>query len=235
MLGPDEVLALGSAASLAAAFADLSSTPPEVVPIDLLGSDQLPHHRALLAEGLTRALCRRLPAKPMIRDGRYRLRIVPVSSDGPDFLREITAALRSTYDTPLTGVLPAATFGTNPAGTGRTWAEGLRLHFETRLDVTWMIFVPYTWVEPSAAAEEARRENSPRPPDPAGPWIAERWARRRKNETWAGLIDAWSTALCPDRPTTTVHALRRADAAVPDAVGGSFVLGHTTAYSREMG
>lgn len=237
VLGPDEVLALGSAASLASAFAGTggSSTPPEVMPIDLLRSDQPPHHRALLAEALTRALCRRLPTKPMIRDGRYRLRIVPVSSDGPDYLREIATVLRSAYDTPLTGELPVTTFGANPAGTARCLAEGLRLHFETRLDATWMIFVPYTWVEQSAASEEARRENRPPPPDPAGPWIAERWARRRKNETWAGLIDAWATALSPDRPTTTVHALRRADAAVPDAMGGRFVLGHTTAYSREMG
>lgn len=234
-LGSDEVLAFGSAARLSAAFAEISSTPPEVVPIDLLGPSQLPHHRALLAEALTRGLCRRLPAKPIVRDGRYRLRIVTVSSEGPDYLREIAAALRRAYDTPLTGVLSATTYGTNPTGAGRAWAEGLRLHFDTRLDVTWMVFVPYTWVESSAAAEQARRENSPRPPDPAGPWIAERWARRRKNETWAGLIEAWATALSPDRPTTTVHALRRADAAVPDAVGGAFMLGHTTAYSREMG
>jgi len=232
VLGPDEVLALGSPANLQAALD--TPEPPSVIDIDPLAAEAPPHVRALAAEALTRGLARKLSAKPKIRDGGNRLVLTPVHRpEEPPQIASARELLQSAYGEPVCGLLPAA-YGTSAAGNRRTFAEGIRLNLERRLGVTWLLFVPFTWVEATAEmAEAARAAARDRPIDPSAPWNTERWVRRRFNEKWATIVAAWAQALAPHTPSTVIHALPRAVADLPDAVGGAFQIGHVTAYSRE--
>lgn len=162
-----------------------------------------------------------------------RLIISNRRDDEPEAFTEARALLTEAYATSLRGVLPA-TLGRNAENKPRRYAEAIRLHLEHRLGVTWVLFVPYTWVEASTETVEARRAGLARPADPAGAWIAERWAVRRRNETWARLVDGWSRAISPDSPGTTVHTAPSPplDGTHLDAV---FVIGHVNAFSRRAG
>jgi hypothetical protein len=63
--------------------------------------------------------------------------------------------------------------------------------------------------------------------DPANDWIRERWVTRKKNETWAKLIAAWTAAITPERRETPLRLTR----ALGGDAFGEFRLGHTSAYS----
>jgi len=231
VLASAEVLAFGCPDDLQTALG--ASGPPDVVELDLLAADAPSHQTALLGEALTRGLARRLPTRPRVRNGRNRLIVVPAREGEPDQLAAIRQALQQAYDQPVGGQL-SRSLGTSDTGGRRKFAEGVELRIERWLNQTWLIFTPFTWTELTAEMAEASRLRSPRRPlDPAAPWIAERWAMRRRNETWANILAVWSAALAPRSGSCLVYALPRVVGERPDAVGGSFELGSITAYSRK--
>jgi hypothetical protein len=85
-----------------------------------------------------------------------------------------------------------------------------------------MIFTPFTWVE-----RWERPEGQFNVFDPANDWIRERWVTRKKNETWAELIAAWTAAITLERRETPLRLTR----ALGGDAFGEFRLGPTSAYS----
>lgn len=206
---------------------------PVNVAVDLLSADADTYARALALEALTRGLANRLPVRPGTRRGRFRLVVTDPSGDEPDHLTAVRRVLSKGYIDALTGSIPGGgRYGLTTEGNRRRYAEGLRLHLEHRLGVSWLVFVPFTWMETWAGAVGAREQGLAVPPDPAGPWNLERWAQRRRNQVWARLIDAWTSVIAPDRPVTRVHALRRAIRDQDGALDAVFHIGSASAYSR---
>lgn len=218
------VLALGSPHVLRIALQlDGQIEQCDISPLEQAASTA---ERALVYEALTRGLARSLPAQPRIRDSGHRLIVTPERGDRPDSERQaqVRALLANAYGEALTGQCPMA-LGRGVDGKARRFAESVELSLEWRLGTLWLLFVPRTWV--SALPTGDRRKGLG---DPASAWRKERWVSRR-NERWALIIDAWAKALAPQERTQI--------AALPstlrerDLVGGMFVLGKTTAYSRE--
>lgn len=232
VLGPDEILALGSAGDLVRCLDAVDQ--PTGVDIDPLAGNARAHITGLVGEALVRGLARRLPVRPIIRDRGSGNRLVVVSGGGDesDHNRCIRDRFAAAYGGPLTGTLPPR-LGTSPDGNSRSYAEGVRMRLERAVETVWLVFVPFTWTEATAEMAAAARAGAPRPVDPAGDWNRERWAQRRRNETWAVILAAWADSLAPDRPTTRIHALSRRTADQQDATGGAFALGAVTAYSRQ--
>lgn len=219
----DRVIALGSATQLASAL-PLTGLPSEVT-IDCHRKDAPTLERAVTYEALTRGLARRLPVRALIRDRGHKLVVKAARNDRPDSTAQATAreTLVRAYGDPLTGACPTS-LGRGRDGQRRSFAEGVRLNVEWRLDQLWLLFVPYTWVSPVDRTSDAGRSG-----DPASVWRKERWVNRR-NEKWAEIIAAWASILAPD-PQTRIAAL----APGPDndaIVSQEFVLSSTTAYSR---
>jgi hypothetical protein len=218
------VLALGSATQLAAALP--LTGPPSEVTIDSHRADAPTLERAVISEALARGLARRLPVRALIRDRGHQLVVTPTSTDRPDSAGQSTArqALIRAYGDPLTGLCPAS-LGRGPDGHRRSFAEGVRLNVEWRLDQLWLLFVPHTWVSPVDRPNGTARTTG----DTASAWRKERWVNRR-NEKWAEIIAAWASILAPDAETKMALLPPGADS---DAiVRQGFVLSRTTAYSR---
>ena len=197
------VVALGSDADLRQALDDVILGRRPADP----GTDTVV--RGLLLNSLTRALSHDRPLRPVFRRSSNELVI-----RDPSNLRDPAAKanadrafseLRSVYGTDL--------FGTLAKYDGRRYAEGLRLRLEDRLSTWWLIFEPFTWVEPHP--DRIR-------PDPIAPWIRERWFQRR-NQKWAEMVAVWASVLAPTSQTT-VLAWKGDDST-------RFVLGGTTAWS----
>ncbi|MBM7510292.1 hypothetical protein JOE61_004106 [Nocardioides salarius] len=182
--------------------------------------------RALVYEALARGLARNLPVQARIRDSGHRLIVAPERGDRPDDQgqSQVRALLAEAYGDPLTGQCPM-NLGRGIDGKARRFAEALELSLEWRLGVLWLLFVPRTWV--SALPQKDRQKGLG---DPASAWRKERWVNRR-NERWASIIDAWAKALAPHERTEV--AVLPSTLTERDLVGGTFVLGKTTAYSRE--
>jgi hypothetical protein len=232
VLGPGEVLAFGDPSQLRVALG--ADTEPVVIAIDVLAATAPSHVQALIADALVRSLARRLPAKPRIRQRGNQLVLVEPSEGERRDKAELRAQFAAAYGQPVTGRLDPRLYGTAPDGTARAWAEGVRLHLDWRLDVLWLLFEPFTWVQQSADMAAARdRGDQAATPDPSGPWNTEHWAKQRFNETWAKLIDTWAAAFAPHRPTTRLQVLTRHLASEPGSVGGAFTIGGVTAWSRE--
>jgi hypothetical protein len=233
VLSSGHVLAVGLANQVQQ-VADTGQTPAKVT-VDPMSADADTHVRALAAAALTRGLALRLPVKPMTQRGRCQLVVTEPREREPDHLADARRALRVGYDGALTGFVPdPERYGATAEGNRRRFAEGLRLYVEHRLETAWLVFVPFTWMETWVGAVEARTEGLPLPPDPAGPWNRERWARRRRNEAWARLIGAWAAAIAPERPMTHVHVLRRAMRDEDGALDAVFDIGSASGYSRRM-
>jgi hypothetical protein len=220
-----QVLALGSAAVLGKAL-DLDGAAVEI-DIDPAAEHAATIERALIYEAITRGLARELPVRARIRDSGHRLIVAPENPERPDSSRQVDCRrlLETAYGEPLTGQCPL-NLGRGPDGQARRFAEAVELSLEWRLGVLWLLFVPRTWVS------GLPRDGRPSGPqgDPASAWRKERWVNRR-NERWAAIIDAWAKSIAPtDR--TEVPVLP-AGLGERDLVGGRFVLGKTTAYSRE--
>lgn len=182
--------------------------------------------RALAYEALARGLARGLPVQARIRDSGHRLIVTPERTDRPDSERQaqVRALLANAYGDPLTGQCPM-NLGRGVDGKPRRFAESVELSLEWRLGVLWLLFVPRTWV--SALPQNDRKKGMG---DPASAWRKERWVNRR-NERWASIIDAWARALAPTERTQA--PVLPSTLTERDLVGGTFVLGKTTAYSRE--
>lgn len=219
------VLALGSSTQLASALP--LTAPPAEIAINCHREDSPTLERAVAYEALTRAVARRLPARALIRDRGHQLLVRGLSTDRPDSAAQADArkTLAQAYGEALTGICPTS-LGRSPDGQRRTFAEGVRLNVEWRLDQLWLLFVPHTWVSPLERPTVGVRSMTG---DPASAWRKERWVNRR-NEKWADIIAAWAKVLAPD-PETRVAVLppsRDADTIVSQ----EFVLSRTTAYSR---
>jgi hypothetical protein len=219
----ERVLALGSLTQLASAL-PLTAAPCEVT-IDTHREDAPTLERAVAAEALARGLARRLPVRARIRDRGQQLIVTATRTDHPDTPDRANArsALARAYGDPLTGICPAA-LGRGPDGQRRSFAEGVRLNVEWRLDQLWLLFVPHTWVSPGERTNSGGRTG-----DPASAWRKERWVNRR-NEKWAEIIAAWASILAPEAETKIAVLPPGPDS---DAiVSQEFVLSSTTAYSR---
>lgn len=219
-----EVLALGSPQVLRSALR--FDGPIEQCDIRPLSQDVSTAERALVYEALARGLARGLPVQVRIRDSGHRLIVTAERSDRPDNQRQsqVRALLAEAYGDALTGQCPM-NLGRGVDGKSRRFAESVELSLEWRLGVLWLLFVPRTWV--SALPKDDRKKGVG---DPASAWRKERWVNRR-NERWASIIDAWAKALAPDERTQV--AVLPSTVTERDVVGGTFVLGKTTAYSRE--
>jgi hypothetical protein len=219
-----QVLALGSAQVLGSALQ--FEGPIEQCDINPLAQGASTAERALAYEALARGLTRGLPVQARIRDSGHRLIVNPERSDRPDSERQaqVRAMLANAYGDPLTGQCPI-NLGRGVDGKARRFAESVELSLEWRLGVLWLLFVPRTWV--SALPQNDRKKGIG---DPASAWRKERWVNRR-NERWASIIDAWAKALAPLERTQV--AVLPSTLTERDLVGGTFVLGKTTAYSRE--
>lgn len=201
------IVALGSDSDLRAATGDelASST------FGLRASDPVQDTvvRGLLFQALARGLTRGRPFRSHFREGGHELFLSDPSLITNETMRkEVAAALpafRSVYGADL--------FGTLPRFDGRRYAEGVRLRFDNRLDRWWLLFEPFTWVEPHP--ERVR-------PDPVAAWIRERWFKRR-NKEWAQMVAIWAAVIAP-HPRTEVYSWTGDQST-------KFVLGGTTAWA----
>jgi hypothetical protein len=209
----------------AEAFASLAAeqpgTKPETRDIKLTTAPVDPGVHALALEGITKALCSQLPTRP--RSTRRENALLLTEFEDLDLERaEVLRSLRSAYDKRTDGTLNPQ-YGPNQHGAPRAYAEAVRLHLEHRWGWSWLIFTPFTWVERWERPEDQRHT-----PDPVNDWLRERWVGRKKNETWAQLIAAWTEAITPGRQETVVRMPR----ALGGATFGEFRLGNVSAYSR---
>lgn len=203
--GSGEVLALGDPSSARLQLASEASTrgvaPPvdaSTVVIDPLAVDAAAHHRSVLVQVIAKMLTHTLPVRMQAtKSGTARIIVEAPRRGETGNSAAARARLRSVYDEPLYGDLPAA-FGLNK-GKRRRFAEELRLDFDFQSDRAWLLFRPATWVEPP---ESTTSEKAPSAElDPATGWANERWARRRRNENWAELISVWSELIAPHHRT----------------------------------
>jgi hypothetical protein len=205
-----EVLGFGSTSSLTSALGAAASNSVFGVRAVDLQSDTIAF--GLVYQSLARALCRDRPFRFDLRSSGHTLHLI-----NPSTLRDAQrkrkveqqlASFRTVYGDDLFGALQKLG--------GRRYSEGVRLRLENRLDRWWLIFEPFTWVQ---------RDSSVRP-DPAAPWIRERWYSRR-NDRWASIMDVWARELAPSTETT-ISAWGDSDGDI-DAV---FRLAGTTAWAR---
>jgi hypothetical protein len=203
------------------AFAALAGGPAKAVTIDFTSAAPDPGVHALALEGLTKALSAQLPTRP--KNSRREYAVVLTEFDDLDERRQATlAAFKTIYGGHVHGHLRVSDYGPNRHGGPRAYAEAVRLHLEHRWGVSWLIFTPFTWVE-----RWERPEDQVGAFDPANDWIRERWVARKKNETWADLIAAWTLAITPERRETPLRLTR----ALGGDAFGEFRLGPTSAYS----
>ena len=219
-----QLLALGSAEVLSKAL--VVEGQIDLCDISLAEEGGSTLERSLIYEALARGLARELPARAQIRDSGHHLIVTPVRTDRPDSERQshVRRILADAYGDQLTGQCPPS-LGRGADGQERRFAESVELSLERRFGVLWLLFVPRTWVSPLPQANRRKGQG-----DPASAWRKERWVKRR-NEKWAEIIDAWAKAIAP-KDRTEINVL---PAGLPekDLIGGTFVLGETTAYSRE--
>jgi NAD-dependent SIR2 family protein deacetylase len=204
-----EVLAFGHDSDLQAALR-VSAWSPHERPIEI-SNDTVAF--GLVYAALTRGLARSRPLRPILRRSSHMLAVVdPATTRDTDHRRRLETQLVT-----LRPVYGGDLFGT-VRGTDRAYAEGVSLTLERRLDRWWLLFEPTTWVQPSP--DRVR-------PDPAAPWLRERWARRR-NKEWASMVNVWAQLLAPE-DDTEVRAWW-----LPDdkpGIDATFVLGKVTAWS----
>ncbi len=170
----------------------------------------------LLNEAVARALAWDRPLRPVFRRRGHHLVVWPDLSDETG---RLFAPLVSAYGgAPLTGTFEGE----------RTWREGVRIRLDWRLDRVWLLFEPWTFVDPPRRVEGEERKSRSRfaPPDAAAAWVKERWATRR-NEVWAAALGAWADLLVGDE-TATFSAPFIENSSL---VGASFTIGRQTAYS----
>ena len=202
-----EVIALGSDSDLRrAAGGAFASTVLGVRAADPLNDTVV---RGLLFQALTRGLTYDRPFRVHFRDGGHELYLSdPARVSNEEARNRIAASLA-----PFRTVYGSDLYGTLPRFDGRRYAEGVRLRFECRLDKWWLLFEPFTWVEPHPKRLR---------PDPVAPWIRERWFKRR-NKEWAQMVSAWATAIAP-QAQTIVYAWTGDETT-------KFVIGGTTAWA----
>jgi hypothetical protein len=226
-LAGDHVLAFGRPDDLLRV--ECVQGPVEQVSYDLLSEDVTGTVISLASEAMARAIARRVHGRAQVGRSPHRVILLPTAKGVSE--SEVRQALLGAYKEPLTGVLPIGKFGATLDGAARSYSEGIKLHLQRALGQTWLIFEPFTWTERSA--EMARAPAGTRVLNSAGPWINQRWAGRKQNETWAAIIAAWAAAIATQEPVTELFALSPKGVEDSAAVGGAFLIGHATAYSRK--
>ncbi|GAA4362985.1 SIR2 family protein [Nocardioides caricicola] len=235
--------------------------PATTAHLNLLADDTPFHQQTLLRQVVAHLITQRLPVRMQTsKDGTPELIITPPADGEPAAFGTARAQLADAYAGQLYGSLPK-NYGLTATGLNRRWAEEVRLSFDIRAGRSWLLFTPYTWIaEPArdlhagpqgatangAAAgvgtgrgagrrgsELGRTGDDGFEVDPANPWRAEVWAKRRFNEKWAAIIGVWSGLLAPD-DATVLTSLPQADSGGRPSVrpGLRIVLGRTNAYSR---
>lgn len=202
-----EIVALGSDSDLRQAVGEaLASTVLGVRAADPVNDTVV---RGLLSQALTRGLTRDRPFRSHFREGGHELYLSdPGRISNEDARKRVEASLA-----PFRTVYGPDLYGTLPKFDGRRYAEGVRLRFEYRLEKWWLLFEPFTWVEPHPTRLR---------PDPVAPWIRERWFKRR-NKEWAQMVAVWATAIAPQQ-RSVIHAWTGDETT-------KFVIGGTTAWA----
>lgn len=201
-------------------FSRLVGQRAGVVDVDLTSGELEAGQHALLVDGLTRAIAKALPARHRTTRRDNQVILGEWAEPTPE-RAQLLHAFKSAYGGHVTGRLNTR-YGPNRDGQQRKWAEAVKLHVEFRWGLPWLIFSPYTSVDRWERTEDELEEL-----DPASEWRRERWVQRKKNEKWAELIEAWTTAIAPARKSASLGLPR---AAHPQTFGG-FRIGSTTAYS----
>ena len=201
-------------------FSRLVGQHADVINVDLTSEELKPGQHALLVDGLARAIAKALPARHRTtrRDNEV---ILGEWADLTPERSQLLRAFKNAYGGHVTGRLNAR-YGPDRDGQQRKWAEAVKLHVEFRWGLPWLIFSPYTWVDRWERTKDELEDS-----DPASEWRRERWVQRKKNEKWAELIEAWTTAIAPGRKAAALDLPR---AAHPQTFGG-FRIGSTSAYS----
>lgn len=231
--GPGEVIFTGNPVdaivALTQAAAQRNLPKPgrvEAVRLDLLAQDAPSHHQAVLLQAVANALADALPIWPRTGHGGIQELVVRAPFEGePSEFAGMRSILSRAYGDRLFGELGPGQGG-GEHNIRRRWAEEIEVFYERRADRDWLLFRPYTWVAARPSADE-RRPAKRADLDPASTWRAQRWAKRRFNEKWAAIIEAWTTLLAPRDPTELTVRTQDEGADL-----GRIVLGRTNAYSR---
>jgi hypothetical protein len=232
--GPGEMLCLGNAEAVSQRLAEAASRDSLPLPgqaatiqIDLLDAHAPHHHQTVLLQAVAHALQQVLPVRMQSgKGGSPTLIVTAPSADETAAFAAARSRLERAYEGSLFGSL-GSQYGVNAEGKTRRWAEELRLNFDRRAGKPWLLFTPYTWIQPPARDKDTPITKS-EVVDPANQWRAERWAKRRFNEQWAAMIQAWTTLIAPE--DSTVLAIPSGDP--PDERSTRVLLGRTNAYSR---
>lgn len=202
-----ELVALGSDSDLRRAAGEaLASTVLGVRTADPVNDTVV---RGLLFQALTRGLTYDRPFRSNFRDRGHELYLSdPARVSNEEARERIEASLA-----PFRTVYGSDLYGTLSKFDGRRYAEGVRLRLEFRLEKWWVLFEPFTWVEPHPKRLR---------PDPVAPWIRGRWVKRRNRE-WAQMVAVWATAIAP-HPQTAIYSWTGDETT-------KFVIGGTTAWA----
>ncbi len=216
----------GMDSALVLALAEAGAQLDGVAPLDPLADSWA---LGLLYEALARALAR--GGRPLVRRLVARRQLLVLSEPRPEWTdegvarqRESLKGMETAYGGPVIGTIPDI---------GLPFAEAVEIRLEFKRGQWWCVFDPRTWVddpplpEGHSAAEHPRLPRRRHATDPAADWRRERWATRY-NRDWARIIDAWARLLAP-YPETRVSAFKLGEG---EGIGGEFVLGKTTAFSR---
>ena len=225
VVGPDGVYALGSANALSDCLGCPGSA--RTADLNLIDPTAPPHAQALALEALMRGIARGLPLKPHRTRRGNTLIVVPGSEGERQAVTQARSMLRKAYGEDIVGYLPKE-FGVTGSGKPRLFAEAVRLHLDYALDRWWLVFLPVTWKE----SVIYNYSQSPLTPDPASDWVRERWAKRKRNDNWAQIIDAWERMLTKSQQVSTVWPVPYEMRNLVDTVCAPFELGTKTAWSR---
>ena len=229
--GPGEMICLGDPEIALAALLETARSqdlpdpgPAQTVSLDLLAEDAAYHHQAVLLQALAYALAQALPLWPRTaRAGVQELIVSQPSQGEPTSFGHIRMRLEAAYENKLFGELERSKYGTTQDNRPRRWAEDVELYYERRAGRPWLLFKPDTWIASLPRSPQSKRTQL----DPADPLRAQWWAKRRFNEKWAGIINAWVSVLAPNDPTEITILAPGTTSSV-----GRVILGRSSAYSR---
>ncbi|MCM2558770.1 SIR2 family protein [Alcaligenes faecalis] len=223
-----ELAVFGNDAQVVEALAEFEAQPAGTIE---LNPDRDSWALGLLYEAMVRALSRHRPLLPRYkRSGHSLIVAAPRADEAPERVperRAQLAALRSAYESELTGTVPQL---------GYPYQEGVFLRLEQIEDRWWCGFEPFTFVnvprtDSSAGdgqdGEGAGRPQAARTGDPVGDWRRERWVQKY-NRQWAGIINAWA-ALLTSTDSGTLSAFGLSSEQGMDAV---FAFSPVTGWSR---
>jgi NAD-dependent SIR2 family protein deacetylase len=158
----------------------------------------------MFSEALARAIARERPLRWQRRGRRFELAVDPERT-GDIGLAPLQRAVGQ-----VAGAVP---------GTDITWAEGVRLHLQHRLERLWLLLEPKIWLSETS--------------DASGLALARNFGRRRltarHNRAVDGLLTGWIEVITMGAAEARVSAFGLREG---EGVDASFVLGHRSGFSR---